>query len=418
MASSSRAGLVGSIVMFVVLQPLLAQKKEESHRTRLANPQTILDGAERDAARRLKANPRDSEALRKRGLARLQAGKLTLAIADLQHAGVLEPASAEVREELAFALILDGRYSEALGLARAALALDPQRPAAHAYAGHVLLRMGGTLPEALNHLQTATQRLPRNVDVHFDLLEAYRQTGDFPRALAELRRLRFLLEPTDARVLYQEGLLQADLGNLPLAINRFRAALAEDPRNPGARRDLGAVLIEAQRPQEALEILRPLAAEQPGSSAVAYFHALALANLERWPEAESEVRRSLSLEGASIDGRLLLGRVLSVRGHAAEAIAEFRGALRQEPGNLEVQLQLGEALIGTGELQEALKVLQDAVRQAPGSAAAHLQLAQALRLAGREAEALQASAMANRLQTKSSEARETNDGTAPQPQRP
>ncbi len=405
--------------MFLLLAVLRADlgalggEAEDSHRQRLANRGGALLREEQEADARVRANPKDSQALRARGLARLNLGNLSAASADLSRAAALRPSQAEIQSELSFALLLQGRWAEALDAARTALALDPQNAAAHAYAGHVLLRVGGALPEAIVHLERASQSLSRNVDVHFDLLEAFRQSGDAAKALSQLRKLRYLLDPTDPRVIYQEGVLQADLGNLQMAINRFRATLASDPRQAGARGDLGAVLIEAEKPQEALAVLEPLAKDQPRSFAAAYFRSLALARLQRWAEAEAEARRALSLDRNSADAGLLLGRILAAQGLAEPAIAQLRRTLLLDAGNLEVTLQLGETLVAAGKLEEGLAVLREAVRQAPQDPAAHLRLASALRLAGRGVEAAQASAAASRLNQEA--ATSAPDQTTPPP---
>ncbi len=319
MNSSRRARrFAGSLFLLLALGgPLRGEEVEASHRKRLVNPAAALAREEQEADARLQATPHDPQSLRARGLARLNMGKLEDAAADLRRAVALEPSQVSVRAELAFALMLSGHFTEALAAARSALALDPQNSAANAYAGHVLLRQG-ELDPAIAHLERAVSRIPANVDVHFDLLEAYRQQRKFPLANARLRILRFLLEPTDPRFLYQEGLLQADMGNHAFAIERLRAALAARPGLVGAREQLGAVLVEAGRPAEAIEVLAPLTREQPGSFEAAYLHALALAKAGRLAEAESEARRALALNSGAEEVRLLLSDILAAKKGAAQ----------------------------------------------------------------------------------------------------
>ncbi len=98
---------------------------------------------------------------------------------------------------------------------------------------------------------------------------------------AQLRLLRASYSSDNARLLYAEGLLASDQGRVPLAIDRFRQALAADPHLTEARQGLGIALIQAERWPEAVEVLAPLAKDQPESFTVAYFHALALENAER-----------------------------------------------------------------------------------------------------------------------------------------
>ncbi len=314
MNSSRRArSFAGSLLLLLSLGvPARGEEAEASHRERLVSPASSFAREEQEADAHLQKNPADAQALRARGLARLKQGKLDAAAADLKQAANLQPSQAAVKAELAFALLLGGRWDESLAAARSALTLEPENSAANAYAGHVLLRLGK--PElAIPHLERAVNRLPANVDVHFDLLEAYRQQRNFPMAAARLRMLRFLLEPTDPRFLYQEGLLQADMGNLSVAIERLRAAVVASPGLPGAREQLGAVLLEAGRTAEAIEVVVPLTKERPASYEAAYLHALALAKAGRLAEAESEARRALTLNAGADEVRLLLGEILAAK---------------------------------------------------------------------------------------------------------
>lgn len=384
-----------AMVLVLGVSPL-AQDAEESHRKRLASPRTTQQRDEQKADAHLKANPQDSQALRARGLARLNLGKLSEASTDLSRAAALAPSQAGVWAELAFALLLQGRWPEALEAARAALTLDRENSAANAYAGHLLLR-DGHLEPAIEHLKRAVQRIPTNVDVHLDLLEAYRQKRDFPSAFAQLRELRLLLEPTEPRLIYQEGLLQADLGNLSVAIERLRAALQASPRLAGAREQLAAVMVEDGRHAEALEMLSALAQEQPAAFNVAYLRSLALGKLRRFVEAESEARRALELSPGEPDGYLLLGGILAEAGKREEAIRHFRRARELAPENPEAALRLGGMLAATGNLDEGLALLRRAVELTPESASAHQELSVALRLAGKEQEAAEEAARADRL---------------------
>ncbi len=319
MNSSRRARRLAGCLLLLLSSgaPVRGEEAEASHRKRLVNPAAASAREEQEADARLRTNPRDAVSLRARGLARLRLGRLDDAAADLSRAAALDPSQASVKAELAFALMLNGHWTEALAAARSALVLDPQNSAANAYAGHVLLRQGEIDP-AIAHLERAVSRLPANVDVHFDLLEAYRQKRNFTLATARLRILRFLLEPTDPRFLYQEGLLQADMGNHAFAIERLRAALATSPSLMGAREQLGAVLVEAGRPAEAIEVLAPLTQEQPGSFEAAYLHALALAKAGRLAEAESEARRALVLNAGAEEVRLLLSDILAAKKEPAQ----------------------------------------------------------------------------------------------------
>jgi tetratricopeptide (TPR) repeat protein len=387
--------ILGLFLLVAAISPV-AQEKERSHQERFADPQTLRQGEERQATLRLRKNPNDAQALEERGVARLRMGRTEPALADLERAAKLTPKSADVRANLAYGLMQQRRWREALEVARAALALDPNHVAANAYAGHILLLTGGDLLEALACLEKAASRSPDDVDVRIDLLNANLRRHELGRAGVDLRVLRLLLPSGDARLWYEEGLIQADSGDLTVAIDRFQRALAADGRLEAARQGLGLALAQAGRWQEAIQVLGPLSQAEPGSFPVAYFHALALHNSQR-SEAEAEARRALALRPQSSEGESLLGVVLASEGKNAEAIPHLRRARELDAANLEATLALGSVLAEGGPLEEGLALLREAAKIAPESPNVHLALADALRRAGKLKEAEQESQAAESL---------------------
>lgn len=391
-----RAGWVLGLLLLTGVLPAGAQEKERSHQERFAPPQVQLEREERAASARLRTHPNDAKALEDRGVARLRLGRVDEAVADLKRAASLDPKSPSVHADLAYALMQQGRLPEALQSARAALALDPKHIAANAYAGHILLVTGGDLGEAIACLERAANRSADDVDVRIDLFTAHLQRHDLDLAGVDLKVLRLLLPYGDARLWFEEGLLQGDLGNLDVAIDRFRRALQADPKLDAARRSLGLALAQAGKWQEAIQVLGPLSQANPDSFSIAYFYALALQNAQR-PQAEAEARRALALRPQSPEGQTLLGVVLASQGKQDEAIPYLRQARAADPENAEATLALGRVLLERGQLEEGLSLLRETVKLAPGSVNAHSVLADALRRAGKTEEAQKEAQTAEKL---------------------
>lgn len=392
------ASILGLLLLAAAI-PAFSQEKERSHQERFADPRALRERDEREANQRLRKNPNDGKALEDRGVARLRMGRVAEAVADLERAAALQPKSADVHADLAYALMQQGKLPEALAAARSALALDPNHIAGNAYAGHILLYSGGDVAEAVASLERAASRSPDDVDVRIDLLETDLRRHDFSRAGIDLQVLRMLLPATDPRLLFEEGVLQADLGNLDTAIERFGRALAANPKLEAARRSLGLALAQAGRWQEALGVLGPLTQAEPQSFALAYFHALALLNAEQ-AGAEAEARRALALRPDSPEGQALLGQILASGGKPEEALPYLRRAHQLDPSNAEATLALGRILASGGALEEGLALLRQAVQQVPESANAHLTLSDALRRAGSLKEAEQEAQLAESLKQK------------------
>jgi len=306
------------------------QEKELSHRERFAPPHERQERIENDATLRLQANPNDVEALIQRGLARVRLGNLPAAEVDFRRAGELDVTSADAWANLAFCLWRQERFPEALEAAQAALALDPGQASAHYYAGRLLLLIDGEEKQAIEHLERAVELNATEV-IRFDLLAAYLQVGDVVKASFQLRLLRELLPPGDARILHAEGLLAADLGHRSRAVDYFQKAWEADPDKISVRQDYGVTLARVERWQEAIAILGPLTQERPRSFPAAYYYALSLKNTGRLEEAEREIRRALSLNPQSAEAHHQLGLVLQSTARLAEAAREFAIAARLNP---------------------------------------------------------------------------------------
>jgi len=377
------------LVLVLGVGGLSAQQSERPHAERFADPETKLKRAEDEANARLQRNPNDSKALLERGLARLRLSQLDAALEDFSRAVTLEPNSADARAHLAFGLWQQSRFEAALVAAREALERNPEHASAHYYVGRLLLLTGGQSQDAIQHLQRAIELDPEQDTLRFDLLIAYRAKGDTIRAKAQLRLLRASLSPGDARLLYAEGLLAADAGQLPTAIDRFRRALDAEPKLIAARYDLARALVQAERWQEALQVAEPLANEYPQSYTAAYLHALALQNSQRAAEAEKEARRATALEPKSADAYTLLGITLASRGAHTDAVAALETASGLDPKSFDAQFYLGRARYALRDLAQARDAFRAATSIKPEDIEARFFLATALEGLG-ESDAAQA----------------------------
>ncbi|MBI3664237.1 MAG: tetratricopeptide repeat protein [Acidobacteria bacterium] len=377
------------LLFFSSLFHLGAQEKEAPHAERFASPTARAERAEAEASARLRENPNNASALADRGEARLRLGKLDEAVQDFRQAAALDPASADSQANLAYGLWRQRRLPEALAAAQAALARNADQFSAHYYLGLMLLQSGGELEQAIQHLQRALQLNPEGTDVRFDLLTAYRRKGDSVRAGLQLRFLRSILPPNDARLPYIEGLFAADHGRLSTAIDRFRQALAAEPGLTSARQDLGLALVQSERWQEAVDVLGPLAKEYPESHTTAYFHALALQNSQRGAEAEQEARRAIRLAPEAADAYTLLGIILSARGAYTDARGTLETAVRLDPKSFDAQLYLGRARYAVRDLTGASEAFQAALALKPEEVEPRFFLATVLEAAGDTAGALE-----------------------------
>jgi tetratricopeptide (TPR) repeat protein len=145
------------------------------------------------------------------------------------------------------------------------------------------------------------------------------------------------------------------------AVEPLHRAFALDPNAAPLAERLAECLIECERHEEALEVLRraPAAASTRERAKLAFLEGRAAKELGRLGDAERALRRSLELLPGNPASCALLGSVLALARKHAEAV---------------------------GELREALAALERA-GVADGRGQVHYQLAQSLRALGREDEA-------------------------------
>ncbi len=293
-----------------------------SHVERFSTPAMRAGRGEAEATAKLKSNPDDAEVLNSRSLARMRLGRYGEAYDDLLRAVKLKPADAEYQANL-----------------------------------------------------------PRQYEVRFELLAAYRALGDIEHALGQVDLLQDA-RPSDPRVTYVAALLAADRNDMKAAINGFQEALNRDPTLYGAWQDLGLAYIKLNQWKEAAATFGELAQRQADSVDAAYFHALALFNSGNSKGAESEARRALRLNGGAVEAQTLLGIILASRGNAnAEASEALAQAVALDPTNFDAQFYLGRIQYALKDYAGSVNSLRAAVKLNPRHPEARFFLGTVLELA-------------------------------------
>lgn len=368
--------------------PTAAEKR--SHVERFSTPEIRAEKAEANATAKLKANPKDAEALNERALARVRLNQYRDAYDDLRQAVALNAANSNYQANLGYVLWKLGRASEAVEAERAALKLDDKNYTAYYQLGRFLLRIGDPkqLTEAASQFRRALEIDPRQYDVRFELIAVYRLLDDAPRAMAQLLLVQDA-RPSDPRVPYVRGLLAADRNDINAAVNEFREALKRDRTLVGAWQDLGLAYIKSNRWPQAAEAFGELTQQRADSPEAAYLHALALYNAGESEAAERETRRALRLNPGAADAHTLLGIILASRvnasSEAGEALAQ---AVALDPANFDAVFNLGRVQYAGKDYSSAKKSFRTAVELRPKLAEARFFLGTSLEAAGDSAAAL------------------------------
>ena len=161
--------------------------------------------------------------------------------------------------------------------------------------------------------------------------------------------------PRRADLLSQLGILHHQRGEHALALERLQAALAQAPESPGLWNNLGNVLVELERPDEAEAAFeRSLAL---ADNAEAHSN---LARLRRgrndWPASEAAARRALELEPESGGAWHSLTLALLGQSRHAEATAAAIQAIPRIPPTVRYLDQYARVLLIAGERAHAAEV--------------------------------------------------------------
>jgi Tfp pilus assembly protein PilF len=192
--------------------------------------------------------------------------------------------------------------------------------------------------------------------------------GDWATAKANVADA-LVADPRSVRALYYAGLCDEKLGTATEAEAHYRASLAADPTFPEAAINLSALLIEAERPKEAVAVLAPAAKAWP--SDLLLFENLGLAaSLAKQHETAIRAYQRLEKAGAlHTETRLTFADSLLARGKRAEAAKVLEAGAASVPATEELAVPYATLLVAAGSPAAARKLMDDVLKHAEAGAA-------------------------------------------------
>ena len=167
----------------------------------------------------------------------------------------------------------------------------------------------------------------------------------------------------------------------------WRDVVEKSPRNARAYSNLGAVLGEAGRTEEAIAALSTAIRLQPNNTKAQVNLGTALASAGRREEAIRILSEAVRIEPDNANALNNLGTVLTDAGRLDEAITILNQAVRYRPENARAHYNLGRAYLAAGRKVEGVAALETAVRLKSDYDDARVTLASALTRGGRFREA-------------------------------
>jgi len=191
---------------------------------------------------------------------------------------------------------------------------------------------------------------------------------------------------------------------LPVADSDQRAAVQEAlmkhrlekyPGDFSAEFNLGALLMDQNKPAEAIPYFERAALAQPTSALAANEMGVALMAQSNLPDAGKLFQRAVNLDPAYTDARFNLASAEAAGGDWPSAAKNFRQVLTEAPESEKARQHLGEVLYlwgddfaKAGNFQRAATHYQEALVFRPADAELHTNLGQVLAQLGRKQEAL------------------------------
>jgi tetratricopeptide (TPR) repeat protein len=230
------------------------------------------------------------------------------------------------------------RYAEAVQAFETARSLQPSEPLPYRYLADLYWRQGK--PD---------------------------QTAHIVRALAEVM--------SDAYFLDRLGSSYEESGLLGLAVLLYREAVRVDPAFPGARYNLGRLLLKQGHREQGMAEVQEALRLYPEFAEAHEVLGLAYTEQGRLHDAVAQVQQALLFHPELATARNHLGRLYRAQGRLDEAIQTFRDLVARHPDVAEARHNLAVAYAHQGLRDLAVEQFTEAVRLRPDLHVARLDLA-------------------------------------------
>ena len=158
--------------------------------------------------------------------------------------------NAFILNNLALALLDDGRTDEALNNLMTAVKLVPDSPRVNYNLGYILQQQGKTA-EAIRHFKQAVKHNPKYFLAHYYLATALMQSGKLDDAVSHYQSA-LDLKPDDGNVLNDLANAMVAQGRIPEALSFYSKALLLDPNDHDIHNNMGVALTHQGRFEEAV----------------------------------------------------------------------------------------------------------------------------------------------------------------------
>ncbi len=226
--------------------------------------------------------------------------------------------------------------------------------------------------------KAATEKDPQCIRPHNNLGIALAEAGRYREAIAACQQSIALSPPqvNTARPHNNIGRIYSQLGENDLGEEYCRRAIRLDPDFPVAHMNLGKIMLDQQRPEEAVFYLEKAVELAPHLLPAYLLLAEAYASIspDQSEKAIQICRQVLADNPEFLEARRMLGTLWLAAGEPAKALPHLQAVLREQPNHKAANLQAGIAWNRLGNPQSAIPYLRQVLSRFPNNARAHAEL--------------------------------------------
>ena len=285
-----------------------------------------------------------------------------------------------------------GNYAHAETVLRRAIALNPNHYDVRYNLGFVLARLGRPA-EARRQLERALQLNPNSSEAQFQMAGVLRTLGEREKAQEELKVFEQRKQESVKQNVAATRANQANdalrAGDVQHAVELYREAIAQDPKNGRTYYDLALALDRlGDRNSERDALEKAVALD---STFAPPHNQLGFLSLEagQAADAEQQFKAAIALDPQYAEAQNNLGVLYGQQGKNKAAEGLFRQATENNPQYAQAFVNLGLTLAGQSRFADADGVLQSALKIEPKNTKALTARAMVLTRLSRPSEAIE-----------------------------
>lgn len=204
----------------------------------------------------------------------------------------------------------------------------------------------GRLDEAVEPYRSAVRLVPDVIGIRMRLAQCFVAQGHYEDAEAQYRQI-VAQDPEAAQSHFQLGEVLYALQQFDDAITQFRETLRIAPGFVSANLRLGEILMRFERYLDAADCFHNALEFEPNNSTLLVARPTALMRAGETTKAYQHAKHAVEVDPASVEHRLLLGRILIVLNRPKDALTEFREGqrIRSDDPRLAEGIQQAEAAL-------------------------------------------------------------------------